>query len=327
MSSPPPTTGRPGSIGPPGPGGPRWTPNCAGAATRSGGEPHKVVALARSGNNIVLQALVAPAGRRGAESARAQHRPARYGGGAQSGRHAGRHLERIGPDFDGQGAGHGDGPAGLHLAGDHGVGGEFQRGRPSAARDRRRRGVSTSPPWPPAAPSSGADGPSPATARAIPLPSAPTTAWWPSTRSAVEVQVGRVATARPFEAFNQHGQLSSAAFNSHRHPAGPRIVGRQCHRPERGHRQARPGTGRPHRGVNGVVYGSRDRYIITTSIDDTMRVWNATTGQLMQVDHDLSAPGAPSVSPDGALVAETNNDNQVRVWAVCPRLPGSHRPC
>lgn len=49
-----------------------------------------------------------------------------------------------------------------------------------------------------------------------------------------------------------------------------------------------------------------------------MRVWDAATGQLMQVDHDLSAPNAPSVSPDGTLVAETNNSNQVRVWAVCP---------
>jgi Tol biopolymer transport system component len=49
-----------------------------------------------------------------------------------------------------------------------------------------------------------------------------------------------------------------------------------------------------------------------------MRVWNAATGQLLQVDHDLSFPSAPSVSPDGAFVAETNNAGQVRVWAVCP---------
>ena len=72
------------------------------------------------------------------------------------------------------------------------------------------------------------------------------------------------------------------------------------------------------RGVNGVVYSSRGGYIITTSTDDTMRVWNSATGQLLQVDHDLSYPGAPSVSPDGAFVAESNNDNQVRVWAICP---------
>ncbi|HVC71196.1 MAG TPA: TIR domain-containing protein [Acidimicrobiales bacterium] len=134
-----------------------------------------------------------------------------------------------------------------------------------------------------------------------------------------EVQVGRVATARPFESFNQHGQLSSAAFD----PAGHTlalgswddvvtILNVVTDKPVSelvGHT----------RGVNGIVYSSRGQYIITTSTDDTMRVWNSATGQLLQVDHDLSFPGAPSVSPDGAFVAESNNDNQVRVWAVCPQ--------
>ncbi len=133
-----------------------------------------------------------------------------------------------------------------------------------------------------------------------------------------QVQVGRVATARPFEAFNQHGQLSSAAFNSH----GTRLALGSW---DDSVTVLNVDTNKPvlevvghTRGVSGVVYGARDRYIITTSIDDTMRVWNAATGQLMQVDHDLSAPNAPSVSPDGTLVAETNNSNQVRVWALCP---------
>jgi len=133
-----------------------------------------------------------------------------------------------------------------------------------------------------------------------------------------QVQVGRVATARPFEAFNQHGQLSSAAFNA----AGTRLALGSW---DDSVTVLNVGTDKPvlelvghTRGVSGVVYGSRDQYIVTTSTDDTMRVWNAATGQLMQVDHDLTAPGAPSVSPDGTLVAETNNDNQVRVWAVCP---------
>ncbi|HVA04297.1 MAG TPA: TIR domain-containing protein [Acidimicrobiales bacterium] len=133
-----------------------------------------------------------------------------------------------------------------------------------------------------------------------------------------QVQVGRVATARPFETFDQHAQLSSAAFNA----AGTRLaLGSWADTVT----VLNVTTDKPvleivghTRGVNGVVYGSRDRYIITTSTDDTMRVWNAATGQLLQVDRDVSSPGAPSVSPDGALAAETNNDNQVRVWAVCP---------
>jgi WD40 repeat protein len=133
-----------------------------------------------------------------------------------------------------------------------------------------------------------------------------------------EVQVGRVATARPFESFNQHGQLSSAAFD----PAGHRLALGSW---DDVVTILNVGTDKPvselvghTRGVNGVVYSSRGRYIITTSTDDTMRVWNSATGQLLQVDHDLSYPGAPSVSPDGAFVAESNNDNQVRVWAICP---------
>jgi WD40 repeat protein len=134
-----------------------------------------------------------------------------------------------------------------------------------------------------------------------------------------------VANARPFESFNQHGQLSSVAFD----PAGGRlalgswddvvtILNVSTDKPVSelvGHT----------RGVNGIVYSSRGEYIITTSTDDTMRVWNSTTGQLLEIDHDLSFPSAPSVSPDGAFVAETNNDNQVRVWAVCPQCqdPGA----
>jgi WD40 repeat protein len=132
------------------------------------------------------------------------------------------------------------------------------------------------------------------------------------------VRVGRVANARPFESFNQHGQLSSAAFD----PAGRRLALGSW---DNSVTILNVFTDKPvlelvgqTRGVNGVVYSPRGQYIITTSTDYTMRVWNAATGQLLQVDHDLSAPGAPSVSPDGAFVAETNNANQVRVWAVCP---------
>ena len=133
-----------------------------------------------------------------------------------------------------------------------------------------------------------------------------------------QVRVGRVANARPFESFNQHGQLSSVAFD----PAGGRLALGSW---DDVVTILNVGTDKPvselvghARGVNGIVYSSRGQYIITTSTDDTMRVWNSATGQLLQIDHDLSFPSAPSVSPDGAFVAETNNDNQVRVWAVCP---------
>jgi hypothetical protein len=38
---------------------------------------------------------------------------------------------------------------------------------------------------------------------------------------------------------------------------------------------------------------------------------------VLQIDHDESGTRMPSFSPDSTMVAETNSDNQVRVWAVC----------
>ena len=133
-----------------------------------------------------------------------------------------------------------------------------------------------------------------------------------------QVTVGHLDDARPFETFNQHQQLSRIAFD----PTGRRlalaswdssvtVVDVASDRPVLeliGHS----------RGVTGVVYTRTGGYIVTSSGDDTLRVWDAATGQLMQVDRDESALGDVSASPDGRLVAEENSDNQVRVWAVCP---------
>ena len=133
-----------------------------------------------------------------------------------------------------------------------------------------------------------------------------------------QVSVGRIKTAKPFEAFDQHGQLSHIAFD----PAGDRLALGSW---DSTVTVLNVATDKPElelvgdtRGVEGVTYSPDGRYIATTSVDDTMRVWNATTGQLMQVDHDETAPGSPSFNPDGQILAETNNDNQIRLWAVCP---------
>ena len=48
-----------------------------------------------------------------------------------------------------------------------------------------------------------------------------------------------------------------------------------------------------------------------------MRIWDATTGQLLQIDNDNSTIGKPSFSPDSQMVAEASNDLQLRVWNVC----------
>ncbi|MGD0394068.1 MAG: TIR domain-containing protein [Acidimicrobiales bacterium] len=132
-----------------------------------------------------------------------------------------------------------------------------------------------------------------------------------------QVIVGKTSSARPDERFTESGQLSDVAFN----PAGTRlalgswdstvtVLNLASDRPLFelvGHS----------RGVNGVAYSPNGRYIATTSEDDTLRVWDATTGQVLQIDHDQSGVGNPAFSPDSRMVAESNDDNQIRVWTVC----------
>jgi len=132
------------------------------------------------------------------------------------------------------------------------------------------------------------------------------------------VSVGRVTSTKPFETFDDHSQLSHIAFD----PTGHRLALASW---DSTVTVLNVATDKPSlelvghtRGVDGVAYSPDGLYIATTSIDDTMRVWNAATGQLMQVDHDNTAPASPSFNPDGRIVAEANNHNQVRVWAVCP---------
>ena len=133
-----------------------------------------------------------------------------------------------------------------------------------------------------------------------------------------QVTVGHLGDARPFENFNQHQQLSEIAFD----PTGHRLALASW---DSSVTVVDVATDRPvlelighTRGVTGVVYSRTGGYIITSSGDDTLRVWDATTGQLMQVDRDDSALDDVSASPDGRWVAEENSDNQVRVWPVCP---------
>ena len=131
------------------------------------------------------------------------------------------------------------------------------------------------------------------------------------------VSVGRVLTAKPFETFDVHGQLSHVAFD----PTGSRLALGSW---DSTVTVLDIATDKPAlelvgdtRGVDGVAYSPDGRYIATTSIDHTMRVWNAATGQLMQVDQERTAPASPSFNADGQILAETNNDNQIRLWTVC----------
>jgi WD40 repeat protein len=70
--------------------------------------------------------------------------------------------------------------------------------------------------------------------------------------------------------------------------------------------------------VTGAAFSPFGNLVATTSEDNTMRIWDASTGQLLRTDHDDFFTGAPMFSPDGRLVIELENFGYLRVWSACP---------
>jgi len=133
-----------------------------------------------------------------------------------------------------------------------------------------------------------------------------------------QVSVGKIDDARPFETFDQHQQISRIAFS----PDGTRLALASW---DSSVTVVNVLTDQPvlelighTRGVTGVTYAPTGGYIVTTSGDNTMRLWDASSGQLMQVDGDDTSVNDPSVNADATLAADENSNNQVRIWAVCP---------
>jgi WD40 repeat protein len=132
-----------------------------------------------------------------------------------------------------------------------------------------------------------------------------------------QISIGRLATARPLRRYTQRGQLSGIAFD----PTGGRIALSSW---DGAATVLNVTTMRPvlelvghTRGVNGVAYSPDGRYLATTSGDNTLRIWDATTGHMLQIDRDPNSPNKPSFSPDGRFVVASNHRDQIRVWEVC----------
>ena len=70
--------------------------------------------------------------------------------------------------------------------------------------------------------------------------------------------------------------------------------------------------------VNDVTYSPVGDLMATTSADNTMRIWNASTGQLLRTDYDNSFTTIPLFSPDGRYVIEENIYYWLHVWPSCP---------
>jgi WD40 repeat protein len=133
------------------------------------------------------------------------------------------------------------------------------------------------------------------------------------------VAVGSTRTAKPFEGFEDDGPVQSAAFN----PVNDELaVGSQDGSVSvldlTTDTRVQELLGHS-RFVDQVAFGPRARYIAAGSLDNTIRVWDAASGQTLQVDHDFTDPYyGPFISPDGRFLIEMNRAGQTIVWPACP---------
>ena len=133
-----------------------------------------------------------------------------------------------------------------------------------------------------------------------------------------EVAVGRTANAKPFETYNEHGPVETAAFD----PDGADLAigsldGSVTVLDVATGKRALALLGHS-RQVTGMAYGPQGRYMAAASYDNTIRVWDTSSGQTLQVDHDFSYTYAPYITPDGKYLIENNNDEKENVWSSCP---------
>ncbi len=132
------------------------------------------------------------------------------------------------------------------------------------------------------------------------------------------VRVGHTDAPGPFETFNQHEKIGGRiAFN----PEGTQlalvswdssatVIGVATDK------RALVLLGHT-RFANDVTYSPAGDLMATTSFDNTLRLWNASTGQLLQTDTDNSFTHLPMFSPDGRYVIEVNLNYALHVWRAC----------
>jgi WD40 repeat protein len=133
------------------------------------------------------------------------------------------------------------------------------------------------------------------------------------------LRIGHTGGRGPFETYNQHEKIGGRiVFN----PAGTRIALSAW---DSSATVMSVATDKPvltllghTRFVNDVTYSPAGDLMATTSADDTMRIWNASTGQLLQTDYDNSFTTIPLFSPDGRYVIEENIYYSLHVWPSCP---------
>jgi WD40 repeat protein len=133
------------------------------------------------------------------------------------------------------------------------------------------------------------------------------------------LRVGRTDSSRPFETFLPHEKIGGRiVFNA----AGTRIALVTW---DSTATVLDVATDKPilkllghTRFVNDVTYSPDGDLMATTGFDDTLRIWNASTGQLLRTDYDSSFTSLSLFSPDGRYVVEENSWWALHVWPSCP---------
>ena len=101
------------------------------------------------------------------------------------------------------------------------------------------------------------------------------------------------------------------------HPVGHRIVGQHGHGVEPGVRQSDVRTRRAQSRRQWCGLQSERSLCRDHQRRRHVAGVGHVHGQALQIDHDQSGVSNPAFSPDSRMVAESNDDNQIRVWTVC----------
>jgi WD40 repeat protein len=131
------------------------------------------------------------------------------------------------------------------------------------------------------------------------------------------VRSGRTDADRPFETFDQHEKVVRVEFN----PAGTQLAVAAVDSSltvmsVATDKRALELLGHT-RVVTNMAYSPVGDLMATTSYDNTLRIWNSSTGQLLETDPDDSDTLGSSFSPDGRYVIDLNLGDYVHVWPSC----------
>ena len=66
--------------------------------------------------------------------------------------------------------------------------------------------------------------------------------------------------------------------------------------------------------VNSVAFSADGQRIVSGSFDDTIKVWDAQSGQLLQTLKDKNKVFSVAFSPDGKRIVSGGGDHTVKVW-------------